>query len=246
MASRRMFHADIVESDSFLGMSFEAQLLYFHLCMYADEDGFINSPRRITRSIGVQEDSLQTLIDKRFLLEFPDGVLVVKHWRMANTLKNDRVQPPRYPELAAIIYLKTNNTYTLNANEGGKTLLADKLEKMEAKGNKINSKWNPNGNLAEQSKAENSRTEHIAEAEALDSAAAAADRQLRLFNGTLGKGVVLLSNDQIASLLEKLDVDAFDYYVERLADYIISKEAKPKNHYQTILKWYDEDSAIKP
>lgn len=75
-----------------------------------------------------------------------------------------------------------------------------------------------------------------------DKTAAAAERKLKLLNGKLGKGVVLLSEAQIDSLLEQLDIDAFDYYVEKLADFIIKNDAKVKNHYETILRWWREDS----
>ena len=70
------------------------------------------------------------------------------------------------------------------------------------------------------------------------------DRKLKLFGGELGKNVVFLSEQQIADLLEKMDLDAFDYYVDRLATYILNTGAKPKNHHATILKWWREDSEV--
>ena len=70
------------------------------------------------------------------------------------------------------------------------------------------------------------------------------DRKLKLFGGELGKNVVFLSEQQIADLLEKLGLDAFDYYVDRLATYILKKGVRPKNHHATILKWWQEDSKV--
>ena len=75
-----------------------------------------------------------------------------------------------------------------------------------------------------------------------DEAAAAAERKLKLLNGELGKGVVFLSDAQVASLLDQLDLDAFDYYVDKLANFIIKNDARVKNHYETILRWWREDS----
>ena len=77
-------------------------------------------------------------------------------------------------------------------------------------------------------------------------AAATADRNLNVnfVGGELGKGVVLLSEEQIGSLLDKMGLDAFDYYVEKLASFIIKNGAKVKNHYETILKWWQEDAAV--
>ena len=75
-------------------------------------------------------------------------------------------------------------------------------------------------------------------------AAATENNEVKFLGGTLGKGVVLLSNEQVDSLLDKLGVDAFDYYVDKLSSFIIKNDAKVKNHYETILKWWQEDSAV--
>lgn len=76
-------------------------------------------------------------------------------------------------------------------------------------------------------------------------AATTANRNaLKILNGQLGKGVVKLSDAQFDSLLDKLDIDMFNYYIERLADYIINSGAVVYNHYETILKWYEADSKV--
>ncbi len=70
------------------------------------------------------------------------------------------------------------------------------------------------------------------------------ESEARFIGGTLGKGVVLLHDEQIGDLLDKMGVDAFDYYVDKLSSFIIKNDAKVKNHYETILKWWQEDSAV--
>ena len=75
-----------------------------------------------------------------------------------------------------------------------------------------------------------------------DITAAAAEKKLKYFQGELGQGVVLLSDEQVESLLGVLDLDGFDHYVSKLANFIIKNDAKVKNHYETILKWWKEDS----
>lgn len=72
----------------------------------------------------------------------------------------------------------------------------------------------------------------------------AEDRKLKIFGGELGKNVVFLSEQQITDLLEKMGLDAFDHYVDKLATYIINNNAKPKNHHATILKWWNQDSQV--
>lgn len=76
-------------------------------------------------------------------------------------------------------------------------------------------------------------------------AAAAADRAVKSMGGELGKGVVFLSDAQIADLLDRMDVDAFDHYVDKLSCFIIKNNAKVKNHYETILRWWEEDAQIR-
>ena len=77
-----------------------------------------------------------------------------------------------------------------------------------------------------------------------DTAAAAAEKKVRMVGGELGKGVVFISDEQVSDLLDKLDIDTFDYYVEKLANFIIRNDAKVKNHYETILKWWRQDSIL--
>lgn len=112
MAERRMFTQKIVDSDAFLDMPLSTQALYFHLNMRADDDGFINNPKRIQRTIGASDDDLKLLLVKRFVIGFESGVIVIKHWRMHNTLRKDRYNPTQYKEELATLDIKDNNAYT--------------------------------------------------------------------------------------------------------------------------------------
>lgn len=76
-------------------------------------------------------------------------------------------------------------------------------------------------------------------------ATATEENQLKLVGGSLGKGVVYLTDSQLHDLMDRLGLDAFNRYVDRLATFIIEKKAHVKNHYETILKWYEEDSKVK-
>lgn len=112
MATRRMFSQDIVSSDSFLDMPLSAQALYFHLGMYADDDGFV-SPQKIIRMVGANADDIKILLGKGFLLEFQDKVVVIRHWKQNNFIRNDRYHATMYAShfnrLTAI-----NGCYTLD------------------------------------------------------------------------------------------------------------------------------------
>lgn len=104
----------IVDSDAFLDMPLTTQLLYFHLNMRADDDGFIGNPKRIQKLIGSSEDDLKLLLMKRFILAFEHGVIVIKHWKMHNTIRFDRYTPTKYQEELSMLLVKDNKSYTLN------------------------------------------------------------------------------------------------------------------------------------
>ena len=95
------------------------------------------------------------------------------------------------------------------------------------------------------STASNANTNTTAAAAATPSTAAAADSLVRAVGGKLGKNVVFLSEAQMADLLERMDIETFDYYVDKLSEFIIRNEARVKNHYETILKWHQEDGRIR-
>lgn len=113
MASRRMLSRDITESDAFLEMPLSAQALYMHLNQNADDDGFVNSPKRIARMIGASEDDLKLLIAKRFILTFESGIIVIKHWKINNYIRSDRYKETAHLEEKAMLETKKNGAYTL-------------------------------------------------------------------------------------------------------------------------------------
>lgn len=114
MAERRMFAKTIVDSDAFLDMSLSTQALYFHLAMRADDDGFINNPKKIARMIGSNDDEFKILIAKKFILTFESGVIVIKHWKIHNYIQKDRYKKTNYHEEMALLETKENNVYTLD------------------------------------------------------------------------------------------------------------------------------------
>ena len=113
MAERRMFAKTIIASDAFLDMPLSARCLYFALGMYADDEGFVNSPKSIARLIGASTDDMNILLVRRFLIAFPSGVCLIKHWRINNYLRSDRFQPTKYTEERNQIIVEENGAYAL-------------------------------------------------------------------------------------------------------------------------------------
>ena len=112
MAKKRMFNVDIVGSDAFLDLPHTAQALYFQLGMRADDDGFVGNPKTIQRIAGAKESDLEVLVKKRFLLQFPSGVVVIKHWKINNDIKKDRYSPTVYTDEFQMLSTKENKSYT--------------------------------------------------------------------------------------------------------------------------------------
>lgn len=112
MAQKRMFSLQIVDSDAFLDMPQSSQLLYYHLCMRADDEGFVGNPKKIMRIVGTQEDDLKILLAKRFILTFKTGVVVIKHWLIHNTIRMDRFNPTTYQTEKQMLITKENKAYT--------------------------------------------------------------------------------------------------------------------------------------
>jgi hypothetical protein len=111
MAERRMFAKSIVMSDAFLDMPISARCLYFTLGMVADDDGFVGNPKMTVRMCGASMDDLNVLLAKRYVLGFKSGVIVVKHWKINNYLRNDRYSKTTYTEEKGTLTLDEKGSY---------------------------------------------------------------------------------------------------------------------------------------
>jgi len=114
MASKRMIAKMIIDSDAFLDMPQTTQNLYFHLNMHADDEGFIDNPKKIMRVIGSGQNDLEILLAKRYVLGFESGVIVIKHWKLHNCIRKDRIKETIYQEEKSLITEKENGAYTNN------------------------------------------------------------------------------------------------------------------------------------
>jgi hypothetical protein len=223
-----MFTQKIIDSDAFLDMPLSTQALYFHLNMRADDDGFVNSPKRIQRTVGASEDDLKLLIVKRFVIGFENGVIVIKHWRMHNTLRKDRYNPTQYQEELAMLDVKDNNAYTERLPECSATT------------------WQPSGNhlatqysIGKDSIGKVSIVEdNISDSDEPETPAPKAKKPVKHKYGEYNN--VLLSDED----LEKLQAEFPDWKerIERLSSYMASTGKPYKNHLATIRNWAKKDA----
>ena len=208
-----MFSKTIIDSDSFLDMPLSTQALYFHLSMRADDDGFVNNPRKIQRMIGSSDDDLKLLMVKQFLIAFESGVVVIKHWKIHNYIRNDRYKPTIYQDECKQLVECDSKAYELGIPNGYQMDTQVRLGKVSL----------DKGSLGEVSLEEEEQP-----------SAPAPDKPTRHKYGFYKN--VLLSDEDMEKLKSEFPHD-WEQRIERLSEYIASKGAKYKNHLATIRAW---------
>lgn len=229
MAERRMFTQKIVDSDAFLDMPLSTQALYFHLNMRADDDGFVNNPKKIQRMIGASEDDLKLLIAKRFLLCFENGVVVIKHWRMHNLLRKDRYNPTQYIDQKETLILKDNGAYTEKQRLPGEELTPQPTDTQMA------TKWQPTDTQM--------ATQYSIGKDSIGKCSKGKEKKdIRRKYGEYEN--VLLSDTDLEKLKAEFPND-YQQRIENLSCYIASSGKSYKNHLATIRNWARKDSPAK-
>lgn len=215
MAERRMFAKTIIDSDVFLDMPHSTQLLYFHLSMRADDDGFINNPKNIMRLASCKEDDLKLLIAKQFILPFESGIVVIKHWKIHNYIRSDRYKETKYLQEKAQLLLEENNSYTLNTNVGipmvDQTDTQVRLGKNRLELDKSNIDNTNVSNNSDEKKAKNIKHKY----------------------GEYKH--VMLKDEELKKLQD--EYSNYQELITYLDEYIEMKGYKAKNHYLAIKKW---------
>ena len=117
MAEKRMFSNRVIDTDEFLEMPATAQMLYFHLSMNADDDGFVGKPKTIMRMCRASQDDLTVLLGKQFVISFNTGVIVIRHWKIHNFIRKDTYQPTIYEKEKEMLSLDKSDAYSLEHHQ---------------------------------------------------------------------------------------------------------------------------------
>ena len=226
MAERRMFAKTIIDSDSFLDMPLSTQALYFHLSMRADDDGFINNPKKIQRMIGGSDDDLKLLCAKKFIIPFDSGIVVIKHWKIHNYIQKDRYKETVYKEEKAMLSVKDNNSYTL----GQPTV------------NQLDTECIQNGYRMEaQVRLGKDRIGKVRiEQDNIDDSVESPPPAKPVKHKYGEYNNVLLTDEELEKLQEEFP-DLIDR-IERLSSYVASTGKRYKSHYATIRNWARKDA----
>lgn len=253
-------------------------------------------PRQVCRILGAPIECLQELIDGNFLLWF-DGVAVLTHFRLANTLQNDRIKQLRYPEIAKQIYIQPNRIYTLTPGKKQENLFYTKEKNIRAINRKskqlLESKRNPKGNKPNLTQSNTTQSNLIqsnltksnlsqsavggglpdaperdgwaatcgtdddnkdisdisraiddrpyTESCQIGDVGAVSDRPPEAPERTKKENVLRLSMEQLQMLYDRIGFMTTMRYADKLCTFIRDHNANIKDHYATILKWWEED-----
>ena len=215
MAERRMIAKTIVDSDAFLDMPHSTQLLYFHLSIRADDDGFINNPKSIMRNTKCNEDDLKLLVLKKFIIPFESGIVVIKHWKIHNYIAKDRYKETKYKEEKATLSLDENNAYTncVQPVYGLETQV--RLGKESIDKDSID----------------------MADSDEPEQPTPKKAKPVKHKYGEYNN--VLLTDEEMEKL--KTEYSDVDERIERLSSYVASTGKSYKSHYATIRNWARND-----
>lgn len=215
MAERRMFAKTIIDSDAFLDMPTSARLLYYDLGMRADDDGFVNSPKKIIRMTGASDDDLSVLIAKKFIIPFENGVVVIKHWRIHNYIRKDTYNETTYKEEKAMLILDENKSY--------KVIEDNCIQSVDEPSTQVR--------LGKVSIGKDSIDNNIPASE--DKSSTASAKASKHKYGEYKN--VLLKDEELQRL--KRDYENWEELIKYLDEYIEMKGYKAKSHYLCIKKW---------
>lgn len=214
-----MFAKTIIDSDAFLDMPLSTQSLYFHLSMRADDDGFINNPKKIQRMIGASEDDLKLLIAKNFIIPFESGIVVIKHWKIHNYIRNDRYKETVYQEEKSLLDTKENKAYTFGIPNDNQKETQVRLGKDSIGKDSIDKYIMSDSVEPEQpTPKKNKPVKH----------------KYGEYNN------VLLTDEELEKL--KAEYSDLEERIERLSSYVASTGKTYKSHYATIRNWARKDA----
>ena len=228
MAERRMFAKTIIDSDAFIDMPISARLLYYDLAMRADDDGFVNSPKKIMKFVGASVDDMNVLIARQFIISFESGVVVIRHWKMHNYIRKDTYKETPYKDEKALLCLDENNGYKFE-NECPSTTCRRTVDEpsTQVRLGKVRI-----GKVRLES------THGELPPEDFENDLSENKKPIRHKYGTYKN--VLLTDEDMDKLKSEFS-DDWQNRIEHLSEYIASSGKAYKNHLATIRAWAKKD-----
>lgn len=249
MAEKRCFCMSIVDSDAFMEMPLSTQCFYFHLGMRADDYGFVNNPRRIAKLVGASDDDFKLLVSKRFLLLFDNGVVVIKHWLMHNNIRKERLKVPQYPDIANILFVKENKSYT-DTPRDGLLSLSDMLASKQ-----LSDQCQPNGTPLpdqcqhkrkekkgkEMKRKEMKRNERKIEEENKEEDFSPETVEKLKTSLSYQLSFLKISDAELSELERQMPFEQMERYTTKLSEWKQAHPSVPTRDYDIITHWATED-----
>ena len=214
MAERRMFTKKVTDDDNFMSLSSSAQALYLHLSMSADDDGFSNQVGLSMFKAHASVQDLEALLEKRYIYQFENGVIVIKHWRMANALRKDRYKPTQFQEELHQLRIKENDVYTMSTD--GCQMVANGLPQDRLGKDRLDK-------------------DRLGESDGESETPKRTPKESKSVYGEYSH--VRLKDSERDKLVEELGQGLTDACITFLDEYIEMKGYKAKSHYLCIKKW---------
>lgn len=118
MATRRMVSREIAESDRFVDMKTSSKLLYFYLVLNADDDGFVGNVKMINFLTGANSDNYDELLKNNLIMKPSESkVYVITDWYTQNKIDSKIYKPTVYLSVRALLFIKSDFSYTTNSQE---------------------------------------------------------------------------------------------------------------------------------
>lgn len=230
MAERRMIARSVCSSDAFRVLGAGSKSLYFQLILEADDDGCVGSPIGVMRADGDSDADLAALVDAGFLLRFPSGVVVIRHWKIQNQIQPSRYSAGRYKDEIAQLSVTENGVYELS------TIRRQNVDNLSTScrqdADKLSTQYSiVKDSIVEYSKGEDSVGEESAVQTPSPAAASAPERAAGVF----------LTDKEMERLGLLMGDEVRDAYIAHLAEYIAKTGKKYTDHASLIQKWWAQD-----
>ncbi len=242
MRDRRMFSKRITTDDQFLDMPSSSQCLYFHLCLDSDDEGFISSPKRVMRSCGSNEDDLKILITKGFVIPFESGVVVIRHWYVHNTIRQDRKKNTLYRSELVQLTESAEGIYELNHTS---MFIGNQVAtNCQPTGNQLTTNRQPSDNQVATNCPPNIREVKISKIKEREGNRKEVKGREEFSNRPptiYGKYHNVFLLDEEYKELNNLMGTHLAHMIERLSSYMESTGKTYNNHKATLENWYESD-----
>ena len=241
LATKRMFSKLVISTDDFVDMPSTAKVLYFYLMSEADDDGFVSNPRSIMRIIGASVDDMKILIAKQYVINFDNGLIVIKHWKVHNTIRKDTYKPTQHRLEKAMLSVE-NGIYVTNPSQPCNEPVTDLSQPCNKSVPCTLQNRTIDKNRLDKNRLDENRLDENRLDEDIVTDVPTKPKKVRHKHGEYQN--VLLTDEDMQKLQAEFPSD-WQERIERLSEYMASKGTSYKNHLATIRAWARKEAPKK-